>query len=186
MLFLRCNKTSKQLSLAILIIIIFVQCALAGTKETAQLDPSKEPLDFRGLQWGENISKIKLLFQFHQLKNENGHKIFSRNKENLTFGTANLELIYYGIIDEKLVYAVMFANGENGEKLIEEAIKCYGANFKKKTNESLFANVWAFQTVEVYTSFDRKDNSTMILYLHVPSKKAFGKLYGDWDTLIIN
>jgi len=50
----------------------------------------------------------------------------------LTFGTANLELIYYGIIDEKLVYAVMFANGENGEKLIEEAIKRYGANFKKK------------------------------------------------------
>ncbi|MDR0649568.1 MAG: hypothetical protein LBF92_09570, partial [Synergistaceae bacterium] len=76
-------KINTKIVVVLTIFVEFIASyAFSETLELSKLDLSKEPKNFRGLEWGQRIPWGKRLFEFYSVKGD-GEKTYRRRKEKL-------------------------------------------------------------------------------------------------------
>jgi hypothetical protein len=179
------RKTMLKVFFSIVILLSLAQDAFGNTAKNCEFDPLKIPNEFNGIPVGQRIPKLKLLFEFYNIPGEIPGA-YKRRRENLSFGSAKLNTFFYKFLDQKFVCAVITAEGENGQKLLTEAIGCYGGDTNPIVSGNSKIYRWTLESFEIYYMTiplgdeDIKDVSGILLYVYTPEKKTMKDVLG-WD-----
>ena len=139
------------------------------------LSVDKQPLSFRGLEWGSSagILENKVLVDHSTIYaddtyNSEESKRFVRKNENLSIGDATLkEIIYYFYKDQLYVALITFEGNDNYQILKEKCIKDFGDPSNIFKAESIELLDWINSSLEIALQFSPKACWLRFRYLPV-------------------
>lgn len=151
------KKTSL---LCCIFVFVLVSCGFAAVNK---VDPSKEPKDFRGIKWGQDISIMKNMVL---IEKANGTEVFRQKGENLRIGPLKLDDLVYYSDNKKFCGVAMFLKGKDASQLFNEAIALHGQSSLGETKDNITTHIWKFPLVDVVYRFDASKQEADLNYLY--------------------
>ena len=126
-------------------------------------DMSKEPRDFRGIRWGQDVSTLPDMVLRHN-DVMSATSFYTKKNEDLDFGKAKLEEIEYVFVNDNLSKVTLVTRGaENERALLEEARRLFG----EETLEMEENSVWRFQDVAVFYMRESETEQAVLYFRYL-------------------
>lgn len=153
----------KKISFAILLIFVFCSVAFAAIKDS--------PDGFRGVKWGDKPTALGA----SKLEEEAyGIQIYTRHKEKLKIGEANLTEILYFFNEEKFICVTIESKGSNNIKALKTALTLrYGEDFIESPHGEL---IWGDWNAMVVLQTPEKDTASVLIANTTASVDLLGKI----------
>ncbi len=114
------------------LIVIFLINGLAYAQTPGFFKPNSEPNGFRDVQWGQDISTIKDLTFAYTDPSYGGVNAYTRNKDELKIGDAELSSITYHFWQDKCCGVTIYVkNHDNWLKLKEATFERFGEGYQE-------------------------------------------------------
>lgn len=157
----------KMFLLCCVFVFVLAGCGFAAVSE---FDPSKEPKDFRGIKWGQNIDTIKDKQDYEQ---RGKVQVFSRKNDRMRIGPVTLSVIWYSSVDKKLTIVAMVAEGKDASNLFDEAVTLYGPPSRGKNDKNGSVHLWEFPSVQIVYMYDISKRESSLTFTYKPLKKRY-------------
>jgi hypothetical protein len=153
----------RKFFLAIFLVSYFAVSCFGGEEYLA--DQSAEPLDFRGVKWGQSAKTLSGLKELYRADDENLVS-YSRKGEDMNFGAAKINLVEYVFVNDRLSRVAVTAKGANEDVLLREAAAIYGRETAKIGEDY----IWRFTNVSIMFSREPGMGQSVLYYMYIPQK----------------
>ena len=143
---------------------------LAVPAFAASPNVGKEPDNFRGIPWGQEMQNIKGI---EKLGEEfNGHLwVCKRKDDKMHIGPAQLEGILYFFIDNKFAEVIISTAGKaNADLLLGTLRAAYGEGTRFEENTT-----WLFPSVSITYNFDQRADKATVYYSYRSLREQLNK-----------
>jgi hypothetical protein len=145
--------------------------------------PGTEPDGFRGLKWQTDIATLDPLHTMEVIEIVGPFTYYKQNKENLHYGTAELEDIIYEFWNGKFSGVILRVRGEKQfQKLKDYCIARFGPGQRSKTYERLNVQDFYYNGVKTrmylgYSDIDRTGELSMYSIALLSKQQKVDTLY---------
>ena len=123
-----------------------------------------EPTEFRGIKWGAEITRLSDM-EF-QVKSA-GLDIYSRKKENLAFGSADLKAIAYSFYKDRFCAVfVAYEDLSNFNALKTTLFEMYGNGVTDDNNPMEYT--WLGKNIFIVLDYNELSAQGKIIYYYAP------------------
>ena len=164
----------------ILIGLAVLLFGLQGTGLPFEYDdykPGSEPDGFRSIKWGADISSLEGMEYFRTDPGYGGIKIYTKEKDNLQIGSANLIRIEYLFWRGKFCSVWVYTKGSTNWYGLKEAVfEKFGKGYQK--NQFIEAYTWfgkiTWMRLE-YSEFSKEGKLRMVSREIIKQQEAYKK-----------
>jgi hypothetical protein len=145
--------------------------------------PGTEPDGFRGLKWQTDIATLDPLHTMEVIEIVGPFTYYKKNKEDLHYGTAELEDIIYEFWNGKFSGVILRVRGEKQfQKLKDYCIARFGPGQRSKTYERLNVQDYYYNGVKTrmylrYSDIDRTGELSMYSIALLSKQQKVDTLY---------
>jgi hypothetical protein len=123
-----------------------------------------EPSNFRSVKWGANISTLS---DFKLIQNHSDYKLYIRNNEKLSIGSADIRNIFYGFYKDRFfLVKIEFIQKSNFMKIKETVSQQYGK--AARPNEFLEKYGWVGKILSIVLNFNEISEKGSLTYYYIP------------------